>query len=125
MTAPANPLPPATAALMRALLIDHSIKATFLLLNMSLSGVAVTRAQVKNARNSALRDARDARADDAARAPAAAQPPAPAPVPQPRRPLSFDEQMARVKAGARLVAKPSFSKPLPDVTLGGVASGML
>jgi hypothetical protein len=118
-----NHLPPMTRALMSELLVHHSIKTTYLLLNMTLSGVPVSKAQVRNARQSSLREQRAARSDDVARVPAAIPvPPAPA---KPRGPLTFEEQMARVAAGARLVEVPRFSRPAPDYTLGGVASGML
>lgn len=38
---------------------------------------------------------------------------------------SFENQLARVAAGARLVSTFRPSKPLPDMTLGGVSSGAL
>lgn len=45
--------------------------------------------------------------------------------PRPREPLTFEQQMAKVRAGARLVDKITFRRPDPDMTLGGVASGAL
>lgn len=123
MTVGAKPLPQATRALMRQLLVHHSIRTTHVLLNLTPSGVAVSYAQVKNARQSFLRNAREARADDALRAPAAVAA-LPARV-EPRRPLTFEEKMARIRAGARLIETPSFSKAAPDYTLGGVASGLI
>lgn len=47
------------------------------------------------------------------------------PKPPERRPLSFEEQMAAVANGARLVDRPVFRKPDPEGTLGGVGSSML
>jgi hypothetical protein len=41
------------------------------------------------------------------------------------RPLTFEEQLARVRAGAPLTTRITFRPALPDVTLGGVATGML
>lgn len=46
--------------------------------------------------------------------------------PQPvRRPLSLEEQLARIAAGAGLVPVFKPTRPLIDATLGGVSSGML
>lgn len=128
-------LPPETRALMMALLIDHTVKTTWLLLNMSVSGVPVSRAQVKNARHSFLRSQRESAADDGDRfAASALVAPASEPGPPiqivttkaaPRRPLSFAEQMARVAAGARLVTVPDTRPAAYNFTLGGVASGMI
>lgn len=41
------------------------------------------------------------------------------------RPLTFEEQLAKVRAGTGLVAAVKVSKPAPDMTLGGVATGAL
>lgn len=52
----------------------------------------------------------------------------PKPAPRPaasKRPLTFEEQLARVAAGARLVANVPLRRPGYDGTLGGVASGAL
>jgi hypothetical protein len=46
--------------------------------------------------------------------------------PQPaRRPLSLEEQLARIAAGAQLVPTFRPTRPLIDATLGGVGSGLL
>jgi hypothetical protein len=42
-----------------------------------------------------------------------------------RRPKSFEEQLAAVKAGARLVARPVIRRPDPAMTLGGIASAAI
>lgn len=48
------------------------------------------------------------------------------PIKQPvRAPLTFEEKMARVAAGAALVAVRPLRKPAPNFTLGGVASTSL
>ena len=44
---------------------------------------------------------------------------------EPARVLTFEEQLARVRAGARLSTRPTFRPADPEVTLGGVASAML
>lgn len=42
-----------------------------------------------------------------------------------RRPMTLDEQLARVAAGAALVARPDTRTGGPDFTLGGIATGQL
>ena len=42
-----------------------------------------------------------------------------------RRPRTFEEQLARVAAGAKLVSKPDLRRAAPDMTLGGIATGAL
>lgn len=45
---------------------------------------------------------------------------------QPPRPrLTFEEQLAAVRNGARLVEVAPLRRPGPDITLGGVGSGLL
>jgi hypothetical protein len=41
------------------------------------------------------------------------------------RPRTFEEQLAAVAAGARLIARPNLTRAAPDFTLGGVATGAL
>lgn len=42
-----------------------------------------------------------------------------------RRPRTFEEQLAAVAAGARLTNRLNLTRPAPDMTLGGVATGAL
>jgi hypothetical protein len=42
-----------------------------------------------------------------------------------RQPLSFEEQLARVEAGAAVVEKFQYHRPAPDMTLGGIATAAL
>lgn len=42
-----------------------------------------------------------------------------------RRSLTFEEQLARVAAGAGICVKLRMSKPAPAITLGGVGSSLL
>jgi hypothetical protein len=44
--------------------------------------------------------------------------------PAPRRPMSFEEQLAAVAAGAALIPTFHPSRAAPEMTLGGVASGL-
>lgn len=72
--------------------------------------------------------------------PPTAVPAAPAPAPEPMPALepevqsqpkavprvrTFEEQLAAVAAGARLIEKPVFTRRVTTQTLGGVASGLL
>ena len=41
------------------------------------------------------------------------------------RPLTFEEQLARVRAGAPLTTRITIRRAPADITLGGVATGML
>lgn len=45
----------------------------------------------------------------------------PRPAQPARQPMSFDEQLARVAAGAKLVPTFKYRRPDPEMTLGGVA----
>jgi hypothetical protein len=54
----------------------------------------------------------------------AACPPPPEPTPR-QRPRTFEEQLAAVRAGAHLVEVRPLRRPDPDMTLGGVPSGLL
>lgn len=47
------------------------------------------------------------------------------PAPPPGRPLSFEEQLARVAAGARLVTRYRPPHRAEEMTLGGIASALL
>ncbi len=118
-------LTPATRALAEALVQHHSANATLAMMRRSLSGQAPSLSYIKRLRKKWV---------GVDQAPATAAPPAPPrtakiAAPQlskpPRAPLTFDQQLARVAAGARLVAVPQFRRPDPDFTLGGVASASL
>ncbi len=120
---------PMERALVASLVQHHSAKATLLLMQNSLSGATVSMSFIKRAREGYLASLR---------VPPAPPPPivrrpvvkrriaAPVPKPKPpRAPLTFEEKLARVAAGAKLVAVPQFRKPDPNFTLGGVASASL
>lgn len=120
---------PMERALVASLVQHHSAKATLLLLQNSLSGVTVSMSFIKRAREGHLASLR---------APAAPAPPiarrpvvkrrAAAPLPKqktPRAPLTFEEKLARVAAGAALITVRPLRKPAPAYTLGGIASAAL
>lgn len=140
----------ATRALIRLLLETHTRQDVYFMMQRTVSGVPVSLGMVKTVRRKMLEAGAQVcktniarphlREEPTAPEPAAVavdvavfvetdRPPAPAPAPDKRYPTkppeSFKSQMARIAAGARLVAAPDFRTTGPSYTLGGVASGML
>lgn len=133
----------ATRALVWMLLETHSQKDVHAMMQRTVSGAPFTVGQVRAIRKRMLEKGAIARPKNvplphvrdeppvAAAVPAIAapQPVAVAPAAVVRRPPAppetFESQMARIAAGARLIAAPDFRTCGPSYTLGGVASGML
>lgn len=107
-------------ALMQALVREHTPRVVQALMIQSVSGDVPSYYSIRQARNEFL---------------AAESPPEPRLAPQaamprpvrkpPRPPLTHDERMARVAAGARLITIHPLRKPDPAFTLGGVGSASL
>ena len=111
------------------------------MMQCSVSGREVTHGQVRRQRRNLLAAGATRRRknvslmhlrDEPAPEPVAAAESEPMPVPAapvvrrpPAPPETFESQMARIAAGARLIAAPDFRTTGPAYTLGGVASGML
>lgn len=107
-------------ALMQALVREHTPGTVLALMQRSVSGDLPSFNAIKQARTDFLQS-QPQRARS--REPQAAMP---VPVRKPPRPpLSFEEKLARVAAGASLVTVRPIRKPHPAYTLGGVASGLL
>ena len=115
-TVRAETLTPATASLVKMLLREHSVPDTYALLKCRVDGQPVTYNQVRQQqrfmREDVAAEARAALGVAAAVAHAAVA----------KRPLTFEEQLARVAAGAALVPTFRPSRPDPSRTLGGVTS---
>ena len=115
-------LAPVTRALAEALVQHHSANATLALMRKSLSGQAPSLSYIKRLRKKWVGVEQQSQPARPLAAPQAA-------VPQlskrPRPPLSFEEKLARVAAGAALITVRPLRKPAPDFTLGGVASASL
>ena len=130
--------------LIQALLEQHSQKDVHAMMQRTLSGAAVTLEQVRTVRRNMLRQGAATRpknvslahlqevmpapelvADPVEPQPVAIVLPGPAPRPAARPPETFESQMARIAAGARLIDAPDFRTPPPAYTLGGVASASL
>lgn len=141
MTSPADKREAAAIrGLIRMLLANHSQKDVLAMMQCTVSGREVTHGQVRRQRRNMIADGAPLRRTNASRKHLRDAPPAdavvhhpvttPAPVapPAPRRsatvPETFESQMARIAAGARIMAAPDFRTAGPSYTLGGVSSGM-
>jgi hypothetical protein len=137
----------ANRALIWMLLETHSQNDVHAMMQRTLSGGGITLEQVRAVRKAMLKKGAAARptnvslahlrdepaepepvdviVDSPAPLPALPAQPAPSVRRPPAPPETFESQMARIAAGARLIAAPDFRTCGPDYTLGGVASGML
>ena len=125
------------------LLETFSQKDVHAMLQRSISGEPITLEQVQHIRKAMLRKGVDTRPKNISLAhlhdapievaapvePEAIIEPMPIAV-APKRfpwpePESFESQMARLRAGARLISAPDFRTPPPAFTLGGVGSASL
>ena len=119
VTKKAEVLTPATTSMVRALLREHSVSDTYAALKRREDGQPVTYNQVRQQVRFMHQDvAVEALAALTSAAALVTRTPA-------KRPLTFEEQLARVAAGAALVPTFRPSRPDPSRTLGGVATGML
>lgn len=142
MTTPAKKLEAAAIrGLIRLLLATHSQKDVLAMMQCTVSGREVTHGTVRRQRRNMIADGaplrrtnesrkhlRDAPPSDAMVHHIVEAPPVAAPVTARRSviiPETFESQMARIAAGARLMPAPDFRTTGPSYTLGGVASGML
>ena len=131
----------AIRGLIRLLLATHSQKDVLAMMQCTVSGREVTLGTVRRQRRNMIADGAPLRRTNASRKHLRDAPPSdamvhhpapvsalPAPV-APRRsatiPETFESQMARIAADARLMPAPDFRTTGPSYTLGGVASGML
>lgn len=123
-------------ALVRMLLETHTRADVFHMMQRTVSGTWVSLGVVKTIRREMLAEGAQRRKTNIARPHLREEPAAPEPIaavvePAPvvrrptRPPESFESQMARIAAGARLIAAPDLRTTGPAYTLGGVASGML
>lgn len=113
-------LTPATTAIVKELLAVHSIADTYAKLKLRTEGQRVTWNQVKGLAGIVRADAERAAIAAAAAALSISQPTKP-----PKAPLTFEEQLARVAAGARLVPTFTYRRADPAYSLVGNATGML
>jgi hypothetical protein len=112
----------AIRALIRLLLETHNQKDVLAMMQCTVSGREVTHGQVRRQRRNML--AKGAIPRRIRKRPAVIEV-APPPAKSKREgPESFESQMARIAAGARIMAAPDFRTSGPAYTLGGVASGM-
>ncbi|TCP91870.1 hypothetical protein C8J42_103562 [Sphingomonas sp. PP-CE-1A-559] len=125
----------ATRALIRMLLETHTRADVFHMMQRTVSGTWVSLGVVKTIRREMIAAGARRCKTNIARPHLREEPAAPepvAPVVEPalvvRRPAlppeSFESQMARIAAGARLVPAPDFRTAGPSYTLGGVSSGI-
>lgn len=118
----------AIRALIRLLLETHSERDVAALMQCTVSGREVTFGQIHRQRRNMLAKGAEARRKRARAAVIDVPNPVVADV-APRSanaaPETFESQMARIAAGARLIAAPDLRAVGPSHTLGGVASGML
>ena len=107
-------------ALMQALVQEHTPGTVLALMQRSVSGDVPSFNAIKQARTDFLQSQpqRASRREPQATMPVPVRKP-------PRPPLSFEEKLARVAAGAALITVRPLRKPAPDFTLGGVASASL
>lgn len=107
-------------ALMQALVQEHTPGTVLALMQRSVSGDVPSFNAIKQARTDFLQSQpqRARRREPQATMPVPVRKP-------PRPPLSFEEKLARVAAGAALITVRPLRKPAPDFTLGGVASASL
>ena len=107
-------------ALMKALVQEHTPGTVLALMQRSVSGDVPSFNAIKQARTDFLQSQpqRARRREPQATMPVPVRKP-------PRPPLSFEEKLARVAAGAALITVRPLRKPAPDFTLGGVASASL
>lgn len=107
-------------ALMQALVREHTPRVVQALMHQSVSGDVPSYHSIIQARQEYLAAERPAPPPRKTRVtmPRAGQKP-------PRAPLTHEERMARVAAGARLITVRPLRKPDPDYTLGGVSAGSL
>lgn len=107
-------------ALMQALVQEHTPGTVLALMQRSVSGDVPSLHAIRQARTDYLQSRpQRVRRREPQRA---------MPVPErklPRPPLTFEEKLARVAAGARLVTVHPLRKPAPAFTLGGVGSSTL
>jgi len=143
MTGPANPAVTAQHRLIWILLETFSQKDVHSMLQRSISGAPVTLEQIRSIRKTMLRKGSDKRpknvslshlhkevgpidvaavAETTAQIETAVSSSSRFPWPEPE---SFESQMARLNAGARLLPAPDFRTPDPAFTLGGVGSNSL
>lgn len=87
------------------------------MMQRTVSGRDVTLRQVERIRTKML-------AKGAPRRRVTANAPPVKPYVDPNAPETFESQMARIAAGARIMAAPDFRTSGPAYTLGGVSSGM-
>lgn len=126
---PVIPLEGADFALVRDLLATRSVAATHALVKRRDGKPPITWNQIRNVKACVAAEERAAAAARDAAALALLgtvrpKPPAPSGVPF-KRPPTLEEQLARVRAGARVVTKPNLQPSYADRTLGGVATGLL
>ncbi|KQO50630.1 hypothetical protein [Sphingomonas sp. Leaf257] len=107
-------------ALMQALVQEHTPGTVLALMQRSVSGDVPSFNAIKQARTDYLQSQpqRVRRREPQGTMPVPVRKP-------PRPPLSFEEKLARVAAGAALITVRPLRKPAPDFTLGGVASASL
>jgi hypothetical protein len=107
-------------ALMQALVQEHTPGTVLALMQRSVSGDVPSFNAIKQARTDFLQSQpqRARRREPQGTMPVPVRKP-------PRPPLTFDEKLARVAAGARLVTIHPLRKPDPPFTLGGVGSSTL
>lgn len=133
----------ANRALIWMLLETHSQKDVHAMMQRTLSGGVITIEQVRAVRKRMLKDGLSPRPKNVSLAHLREEPApepvdvvvgTPAPLPAPPAPIvrrpsappeTFESQLARIAAGAGLIAAPDFRTPPPAFTLGGVASGSL
>jgi len=128
-------------ALVRSLLDKHSIKDVHALMQRCVSGVSPTLEQIRNVRRKMLEEGAPKRPKNVSLLhirdePVEIEPvefvPKPEPIvvfvaprQPPKEPETFESQLARISAGARLIAAPDFRTGGPAYTLGGIGSALL